>query len=335
MKFSQHLRFTLMCSSVLLTACGGSSSGPGITPIPTPLSTPVPTPTPSPLPVASVDFGDYQSSPYYPLASGRVLTYEVVGNNENVDDNETDSEDIQIQVHYTTQTQQIDGVNAVAVIEKEYEDDELVKASTKWVAMDVNGVVWLLGESSASYEDDEVDEEEIWTAGVEGAQRGLLMPETFLLGDSFTIEAISDEERKTGLVISVTESVSVEDLGDYDNVLHLEETSAYDDGTEVENKYYAPGIGLVRYIKDDDTVYELDTIKSAVELAIEIVEDTMPTASDEYGEFDDVNFEVGYDSDESMVSVAIKIELEDTALEELKIWDPEGELLAKFKAEEL
>ncbi|MFT7561637.1 MAG: hypothetical protein ACI93R_003566 [Flavobacteriales bacterium] len=101
----------------------------------------MPTPTPSPLPAASVDFGDYQLNPYYPLASGRVLAHEVVGNNENVDDNETDSEDIQIQVHYTTQTQQIDGVNAVALIEKEYEDDELVETSTKWVAMDVNGEV--------------------------------------------------------------------------------------------------------------------------------------------------------------------------------------------------
>ncbi|MFT7561640.1 MAG: hypothetical protein ACI93R_003569 [Flavobacteriales bacterium] len=50
----------------------------------------------------------------------------------------------------------------------------------------------------------------------------------------------------------------------------------------------------------------------------------MPTTSDEYGEFDDVNFEVEYDSDESMVSVAIKIELEDTALKSLKSGTPQA-----------
>ncbi|MFT7561639.1 MAG: hypothetical protein ACI93R_003568 [Flavobacteriales bacterium] len=46
--------------------------------------------------------------------------------------------------------------------------------------------------------------------------------------------------------MTVTEPVSAEDLGDYGNVLHLEETSAYNDDTQVENKYYVPGIGLVR-----------------------------------------------------------------------------------------
>lgn len=345
-KFSQRNALslmTLMCSGALLTACGGSSSNAEPTP---------PTVNEESSP-QTVEFAEAQSNPYYPIASGLVYTYKIAEEEDEVDDGEDnieqgsveeDSEnndgeaeagDTFVEVHYTTQTQQVDGINAVAVIEKSYEDAELKASSTQWVAMDVDGTVWILKENRTSYEDAEIDEESSWTAGINGARRGIRMPDTFSLGDSFVIQYLSEEESESGLVMSLSESVSLDDLGDYREVLHLVETSEDEDSTEIKNTYYAPDIGLVRYMEDDDTIYTLSSVRSIVEHSIEEDETMVPIASDEYGEFDDAGFVVEYTEDELQMSVAIKVEMEDTPLETLKIWGPEGNLQATFEAEQL
>ncbi len=335
MKITYPVITALVCSASLLTACGGSSNDTANT-------------TPTPLPSISeasseteIEFPETQTNTYFPIASGLAYIYEPIdGEEEDVDDlveddEDVDAEDLSVQVHFTTTRMLIDGVNAVAIIEKEYEDEGLVEESTQWVAMDTDGAIWLLGESSTSFVDGEVEDEDSWVAGVDGAERGLLMPAAVDVGDEFIIEQLPDAELETGQVISVSESISLEDIGDYDDVLLIRETSDDEEGMEVEDKFYAPGLGLIRYIEDEDFTFELDGIESIVELSLDVAEDTMPVADESFGEFEDVGFEIEYDAAEGEASVVIEIELDDISIEELKIWDPEGELLAEIEADEL
>ena len=79
-------------------------------------------------------------------------------------------------------------------------------------------------------------------SGVKGAQFGLAMPATPLLGARYCQELAPKVAMDRAEVVSLSEKLETP-AGKFENCLKIEETSAVESGRE--HKFYAPGIGLI------------------------------------------------------------------------------------------
>ena len=125
-----------------------------------------------------------------------------------------------------------------------FEDGELVEDTFDWYAQDTDGNVWYLGEDSKEYEDGEVvSTEGSWEAGVDGALAGIIMKAAPAVGDAYRQEYYEGEAEDLAEVIELGARVSV-GAGDYDEVIVIEEWTPLEPEV-VENKSYAPGVGVI------------------------------------------------------------------------------------------
>lgn len=184
------------------------------------------------------------ANPYFPLVPGTVYFYEA----------ETEDGIERTTTTVTGNTPLIDGVNAVEVhdveeLELESGDVLPIEDTLDWFAPDNFGNVWYLGEDTLAYEyDDEwnflgTSTEGSWTAGVGGAEPGIIMladPQPGLTYRQEFAEGIAEDMAK---VERLNGKVSVP-YGDFSDVLVTKEWSPLEPGS-VEHKYYATGVGLV------------------------------------------------------------------------------------------
>jgi len=105
--------------------------------------------------------------------------------------------------------------------------------------------VFYFGEDVCFYENDEcVDTRGSWLAGVDGAEPGIIMPGTFLLGARYYQEIAPDialdraENVMMGLEVDVP-------AGEMEDCAVVHETSPIDAGAE-STKVFAPGVGFVK-----------------------------------------------------------------------------------------
>ena len=189
----------------------------------------IPTPTPDP-----DDFVDRIDNPYLPLEPGNEWVYESTG-----EDPET------ITVTVTDETREVAGVATIVVRDVVTDaDGEVVEETSDWFAQDRDGNVWYFGEDTTEYDErGRPDTAGSWEAGVDGAQAGLVMPDTPRVGDGFRQEFYPGEAEDQARVVSLTESLEL-DVGDFDGLLVTEDTTPLEPGL-VEQKYYARGTGLV------------------------------------------------------------------------------------------
>jgi hypothetical protein len=195
---------------------------------------------PPPIPVFEADaFGltPFEiDNPYLPLAEGDVLVYE----------GETEDGLERIIVVVSEETRVVLGVECRVVIDRGFVDGELVEETFDWFAQDLEGNVWYFGEDSREIEDGEVvSTEGSWEAGIDGALPGILMPAIPSVGDSYRQEYYEGEAEDMAEVVALDAVVTLSDGTVYSNVLQtLEWTPLEPDA--LENKYYVPGLGLVR-----------------------------------------------------------------------------------------
>jgi len=78
---------------------------------------------------------------------------------------------------------------------------------------------------------------------VDGARWGLMMPGTPLLGARYCEEVAPGVAMDRAVIAGVSETVETP-AGKFEGCLKIEESTPLEDGRE--NKYYAPGIGLIR-----------------------------------------------------------------------------------------
>lgn len=157
---------------------------------------------------------------------------------------DSDGEPERIQVDVTHDTKMVMGVQTIVVRDRVWVDDELVEETFDWFAQDKLGNVWYFGEDSTEYEDGvAVSTEGSWEAGVDGAMPGIIMKAAPQIGDSYRQEYYAGKAEDMAEVISLTESVTVP-YGSFDGLLATREWNPLEPGEE-ENKYYAPGIGVV------------------------------------------------------------------------------------------
>jgi hypothetical protein len=106
------------------------------------------------------------------------------------------------------------------------------------------GSVYYFGEDVDIYEDGEVvSHDGAWLAGVDGAEPGIIMPGTVLLGSRYYQEIAPDValDRAEHIAMDVTAEV---EAGTFEDCLEVWETTPLDPD-ELSVKVYAPGVGLV------------------------------------------------------------------------------------------
>ena len=200
------------------------------------------------------DFVEGVDNPYFPLRPGARLVYEGVSEG----DREVD------RVTVTDQTKEIMGVTATVVHDQVFTDGELTEDTFDWYAQDRAGNVWYFGENTKELEGGKVTSTKgSWEAGVDGAQPGILMLGRPQVGDAYRQEYFKGEAEDLGRVKSLDGSVSVP-YGSFDDVLVTEDSTPLEPKI-LENKFYAPGVGVVmeELVKGGHEVLKLVDVKAA------------------------------------------------------------------------
>lgn len=180
---------------------------------------------------------------YFPLTPGLVLELE----GESEEDGET--VEVSLLLSVLGETREVDGVLTRVVEEREFEDGELVEVSRNFMATcRETGAVWYFGEEVDDYEDGViVSHEGGWIAGVDGAEPGIVMPGTPLVGARYYQEQAPGVAEDRGEIAGFEDEVTL-GTNRFEDVLVVIDTNPLKPD-EADEKLYAPGIGL---IKDED-----------------------------------------------------------------------------------
>ena len=228
MAFSNRLMGGLIVGTLVVliaAACGSSGNGHRATPSAT-TSAPV---------IDPAQFTNQITNRYFPLTPGTTYFF----------DETVDGAAHKVEVTVTHDTKTILGVTCVVVHDVvKNPDGTLVEDTYDWYAQDSAGNVWYFGEDTKEYENGAViSTKGTWEAGVDGAEPGIIMEATPKAGDSYRQEYYVSEAEDMAKVTELNGSIDMPN-GSYQQVLITEETTALEPG-QVDQKYYAPGVGFV------------------------------------------------------------------------------------------
>jgi hypothetical protein len=148
-------------------------------------------------------------------------------------------------------------VKARIVEEREWVDDELAEVSRNYFARcRQTNDIYYFGEDVDIFEDGMVSHAGAWLAGKNGAQPGLIMPGTFLLGSRYF------QEIAPGVALDRAEHTAMDltvqvPFGVLDECVEIVETSPLDPPGHSSTKIYCPDVGLV--IDDEAELTEHDS----------------------------------------------------------------------------
>lgn len=180
------------------------------------------------------DFVAGIANPLMPLVPGTTFVYE----------HATDEGLETIHFTVTHQTKTILGVECTVIHDVADLDGVVIEDTFDWFAEDVDGNVWYFGELSFEYEGGVlVGTGGSWEAGVDGAKPGIVMQATPIVGEVYRQEFLVGEAEDVAGVLGLAASAVVP-FGSFSNCLHTEDYTPIEPG-HLENKYYAPGVGLV------------------------------------------------------------------------------------------
>jgi len=192
-------------------------------------------------------------NPYFPLRPG--TRYRASGTVTDVDSGETT---LEVDEDFVTfETRVIGGVTARVVHARSWEDGVLAEETNDFYAQDKDGNVWYLGEDTTAFERD--DNGNVigrstagsWRAGVNGAKPGYIMPANRTVGFNHYQEfSPNDRALDQATILALDETITVP-AGTFTNVLKTQEQSEVEPGV-LENKFYAPGVGLILTEEDLD-----------------------------------------------------------------------------------
>jgi len=177
---------------------------------------------------------------YFPLVPGTTYCYV----NTLIEDGDTITQNITVEV--TSQTKNILGVNTTVVHDVVREDGKIIEDTFDWYAQDHAGNVWYFGEDTRAFEENgTVSTEGSWTAGEAGARAGIIMwaKPADHINEPYYQEYLAGEAEDQGMVLDTTSTATVE-YGIFTNCIRTRDYTELEPDVE-ENKYYAPGIGLI------------------------------------------------------------------------------------------
>ena len=152
----------------------------------------------------------------------------------------------QVTISVLDETRIVAGVETRVVVERELARGKLVEVSRNFFAIHkVSHDAMYFGEEVDMYKDGKiVNHEGTWLAGVDGAKAGVMMPGEPRVGYRHLQEQAPGVAMDRAEIQSVSETLKTP-AGKLSNVLKVEETTELA-SNELEYKYYAPGIGIVK-----------------------------------------------------------------------------------------
>jgi hypothetical protein len=192
---------------------------------------------------------------YFPLDPGSKYTYESKDSDGNI-------QTIVVTVGGTTT---IDDVECRIVTDKVWEGTDtspdtgrLLEDTIDWYAQDLDGNVWYFGETTIAYTYDDygnptASTEGSWMAGMDEAKPGIIMlaDPGNQIGKLYRQEFALGTAEDLGKVIGVNESVTAEGAA-YTGCVHTQDSTPLEPDV-IENKWYAPNVGLVLTIEPEAT----------------------------------------------------------------------------------
>ncbi len=179
---------------------------------------------------------------YFPLIPGTSATYEGIND-------EGDVETVVTTVSH--ETREIAGIESRIVVDREYEDGELVEETFDWYAEDIEGNVWYMGEASTEYEDEEpVSTDGSWETGVDVdntgqvGQAGIIMKAMPVVGDTYQHEIYPGVAEDGAEVVSLNTLYTFRD-GSTAETLQIQEFDPLEPDGDDEYKYYILNQGLI------------------------------------------------------------------------------------------
>ncbi len=180
------------------------------------------------------DFVDKIDNQYSALTPGTTFIYET----KTKDGTEHD------EFNVTNDTKEILGVRCVVIKDTVTLNGELIEDTFDWFAQDKDGNIWYFGEEAKQYAGgDLVGIEGSWKAGVDDAQPGIVMKANPQVHDLYRQEFSLGVAEDMGKVISLKGTAKVP-YGTFKNCLVTRDFSPLEPDV-IENKYYAPNVGLV------------------------------------------------------------------------------------------
>jgi hypothetical protein len=152
-----------------------------------------------------------------------------------------------------TKTFTINGKTVAALIveDREFVDGEIHEVAQDYFAQADDGTVYYLGEDVDDYENGQiVGHGGAWLYGVHTNKLGVVMPANPKVGSRFTPENVPEITREDARVVAVGETVTVP-AGTFAGCLKVREIH---DNDEIEFKYFAPGVGVVKEVPEDGEV---------------------------------------------------------------------------------
>jgi len=160
----------------------------------------------------------------------------------------------------TDLTKVIDGVPSAVVLDEDFGPHrELQEAELAFMAQDLQGRVWNLGEYPELYENGQfAGAPDVWISGIAMARAGTGMLAHPATGTPTYLQGLAPaiEFNDCATVFQTGQRVCVP-TGCYDNVLVTDEFAPLDPAGGHHRKFYAPGVGVVRIDAIGDTDPEI------------------------------------------------------------------------------
>lgn len=199
------------------------------------------------------DFSTHITNPLFPLSS---LGPKVFTGLEASDNGEVTT---RLESEVLPNTITVAGVEVLVLEERAYEGGELVEVALDFFAQHSDGTVWYFGERVDNYENGKfVDHEGTWLAGRSGNEPGIIMLANPAVGQEYDQEIAPGVAEDHAKVLSTTESISIQGVGNFTDCLKTEETTPLEPDVK-DFKLYCPGVGLVRDESFDGGFIELES----------------------------------------------------------------------------
>ena len=182
------------------------------------------------------------TNPYFPVTAGKKYIYE----------GQTHDGLEKIEEQRLTTTKTIMSITCIVVNFKAYLNGTLIEEAYDWYAQDNDGNVWYFGEAVDNYNTNGSLKGHAgsWEAGVDGAKPGTIMPANPKTGmayrEEYYFNHAEDRAEITGTGLAVTIP-----LGTYNNCMKTRNWTELEPDLN-ENKFYAPGIGLIKEVNVTD-----------------------------------------------------------------------------------
>ena len=137
------------------------------------------------------------------------------------------------------ETEMVDGVRTRVIEDRETKNGKLTEITRDYYAFDAaTKNVHYFGEDVDVYKNGKVTGHKgSWRSGRNGAKFGLMMPGELKVGHKFQQEQAPGVAMDRAEIVSVNETVTTP-AGTFRNCVHMKEVG--------EDKWYAPGVGLVK-----------------------------------------------------------------------------------------